>query len=97
MGSSPVARSTGKIYGHGMKYEKPSIAETADRLAKASHEFLQLSRRASPLQIRIALYLMRLLFERQQAPSARVDAEIARVWRAIDSGRLQDIDVPHLH
>jgi len=97
MGSSPVARSTGKIYGHGMKYEKPSIAETADRLAKASHEFLQLSRRASPLQIRIALYLMRLLFERQQAPSGAVDAEITRVWSAIENGRLHDIHVPGLH
>jgi len=97
MGSSPVARSTGKIYGHGMKYEKPSIAETADRLAKASHEFLQLSRRASPLQIRIALYLIRLLFERQQAPSRAVDAEISRVWSAIENGRLHDIHVPGLH
>jgi hypothetical protein len=97
MGLSPIARSGRFIYGHDVKNEKLWIAATVDRLARASNEFLQLSRRASPLQIRIALYLMRLLFERQQAPSARVDAEIARVWRAIDSGRLQDIDVPHLH
>jgi hypothetical protein len=69
----------------------------AERLAKASQEFLQLSRRASPLQIRIALYLMRLLFERRQAPSASVDAELKRVWSAIDSGRLQDIHPPGLH
>jgi len=96
MGSSLVARSTGFIYRHDVKYETLWIAETADRLAKARHEFLELSRRASPLQIRIALYLVRLLFERQQAPSPHVDAEIARVWQAIENGRLHDIDLPEL-
>ena len=97
MGLPPVARSRRFIYGHDVKYEKLWIAATVDRLARASHEFLQLSRRASPLQIRIALYLMRLLFERQQAPGPAVDAEIARVWRAIENGRLHDIDLPGLH
>ena len=79
-----------------MKHDERSIADP-ERLAQASQEFLQLSRRASPIQIRIALYLMRLLFERRQAPSASVDAELKRVWSAIDSGRLQDIHLPGLH
>jgi hypothetical protein len=80
-----------------MKYDDRTIAEPADRLAKATQEFLQLSRRASPFQINIALYLVRLLFERQQAPSPCVDAEIERVWKAIDSGRLHDIHPPGVH
>ena len=80
-----------------MPPEKPFGAEAADHLARTIQELRELSGRASPFQIQIALYLMRLLFERQQAPSPGIDAEIRRVWSAIDSGRLQDIHVPSLH
>jgi hypothetical protein len=80
-----------------MKYDQRSIAEAAARLTSASQEFLRLSRRASPFQIQIALYLIRLLFERQQAPGEHVDAELNRVLRAIDDGRLHDINLPRLH
>jgi hypothetical protein len=59
--------------------------------------FVELCRRASPQQIRIALYLMRLHLERQQAPSASVDAEIARIQNAIDTGRVEGLTVPSLH
>ncbi len=96
MGLRLVARPGKFLYGIGMPYEKPSIPER-QRLAEAIHEFLQLSRRASPQQIEVALYLMRLTFERKNAPSPCVDAEIERVWRAIDSGQLHDIHLPSLH
>jgi len=79
-----------------MAHEKRLVTDF-HRLAKASQEFLRLSRRASPLQIRIALYLMRLTFVRQQAPSPFVDAEIKRVWRAVEYGEWHAIDLPSLH
>ena len=59
--------------------------------------FRELCRRASPRQIQIALYVMRLQFVRQQAPDAAVDADIKRVQDAIASDRLDEIKLPTLH
>ena len=59
--------------------------------------FRELCRRASPRQIQIALYLVRLHFCREQAPSAFLDADIESVQNAIDSGRWNELELPSLH
>ena len=71
-----------------------------DHLKKSLREFAlfqELFQRASPRQIQIALYVMRLHFEQQQAPSARVDADIQSVQKAIDTGCVDEFVLPSLH